>query len=153
MDAFPIQVISRILHILGAIVLLGGTFFVAFALKPAAQQLPEAEHQALHERLMKRWRQLVGIAIGLLIFTGFYNYLVVAAPKHGDAGDSKYHMFMGIKILLAFGAFFIASVLPGRAAAFAKMRQNSKLWTLIAIILGVIVVSIGGFLRIREIPG
>lgn len=153
MDAFPIQLISRILHILGAIFLLGGTFFVAFALRPAAETLPEVEHNAFKERLMKRWRQLVGIAIGLLIFSGFYNYLIVAAPEHSDAGDKKYHMYMGIKILIAFVVFFIASVLPGRAAAFEKMRQNNKQWTLLAIILGIIVVSIGSFLRIRGIPG
>ena len=151
MDAFPIQVTSRILHILGAILLLGGTLFVTFAVKPAAQDLPDQEHESFKERLMKRWRQLVGIAIGLLIFSGFYNYLVVTFPQHD--GDKKYHMFMGIKILLAFVVFFFASVLPGRAKAFEKMRQKSGFWTMLTIVLALIVVSLAGFLRMRGIPG
>ena len=150
MDAFPIQVSSRILHILGAILLLGGAIFFKFIVQPAASELPENEHASLKERVMKSWRQLVGLAIALLIFSGFYNYLVVALPEHD--GDKRYHMFMGIKILIAFVIFFIASVLPGRAPAFEKMRQNSKLWMTITIVLGIVVISIAGFLKMRGIP-
>lgn len=149
MDAFPIVVVSRILHILGAIFLFGGTLFLFAVLTPAAKELPEEEHLALRERVMKKWRAYVGMAIGLLIFTGFYNYLVVAMPEHNAAGDKKYHMYMGIKILLAFVVFFFASVLPGRAKAFEKMRANSRFWTVLTLVLATVVVSIAGYLRVR----
>ncbi|WP_417848109.1 hypothetical protein [Thalassoglobus sp.] len=151
MDLFPVHVISRVLHILAAILLFGGSLFIFMVLKPAAKELPEAEHEAFKERIMKKWRAYVGMAIGLLIFTGFYNYVAVAIPEHKAVGDSKYHMYMGIKILLAFVVFFIVSVLPGRAKAFEKMRQNSQSWTLLTLILATVVVAIAGFLRVRGV--
>lgn len=151
MDAFPIVVVSRILHVLAAIFLFGGTLFLFAVLTPSAKELPESEHEALKERVMKKWRAYVGMAIGALIFTGFYNYLVVAMPEHNAAGDKKYHMFMGIKILIAFVVFFFASVLPGRAKAFEKMRQNSRMWSIVTIVLATVVVGIAGFLRVRGI--
>lgn len=153
MDSFPVHVLSRVLHVLAAILLLGGTLFVALVLKPSAQGLSEDEHASFKERLMKKWRAWVGAAIGVLIFSGFYNYLVVALPKVKAADDGKYHMFMGIKILLAFVVFFFASVLPGRAPAFEKMRQNSGLWTKVTILLAIVVVAIASFLRVRGVIG
>lgn len=151
MDVSPIEVISRVLHVLAAILLFGGTLFLAFVVRPAAKDLPEDEHEALQERIAKKWRAYVGMAIGLLIFSGFYNYLMVAMPEHNAVGDKKYHMFMGIKILLAFVVFFFASVLPGRAPAFNKMRENAKLWTTVTIVLATLVVAIAGFLRVRGV--
>lgn len=149
MDAFPVIFISRLLHLLGAIFLFGGTLFLFAVLKPSAKDLPETEQDAFQERVLKKWRAYVGLAIGILIFSGFYNYLVVAMPAHNAVGDKKYHMFMGIKILIAFVVFFFASVLPGRAHAFEKMRQNSHLWTIVTILLATTVVAIGSFLRVR----
>ncbi|MBT5019207.1 hypothetical protein OAF98_04060 [Planctomicrobium sp.] len=151
MDAFPIVVLSRVLHVLAAIFLFGGSLFLFAVLTPSAKELPENEHEALKERVMKKWRAYVGMAIGALIFTGFYNYLVVAGPEHNDVGDKKYHMFMGIKILIAFVVFFFASVLPGRAKAFEKMRQNSRKWSIVTIVLATVVVAIAGFLRVRGV--
>lgn len=151
MDAFPVVVISRILHVLAAIFLFGGTLFLFSVLTPSAKALPEAEHAALKERVMKKWRAYVGMAIGMLIFSGFYNYLVVAMPEHNAAGDKKYHMFMGIKILIAFVVFFFASVLPGRAKAFEKMRENSHFWSIVTIVLATVVVAIAGLLRVRGV--
>lgn len=151
MDLFPINVSSRLLHILAATFLFGGTLFISAVLRPACRPLPEDEHEALRERIMKSWRAWVGLAIGILIFTGFYNYLMVAMPEHNAAGDKKYHMFMGIKILLAFVVFFFASVLPGRAPAFEKMRQNSRFWTTLTLILAVVVIAIASYLRVRGV--
>ncbi len=151
MDLFPLDVLSRVLHILGAILLFGGSLFMFLVLAPAAKELPDAEHDAFKERVMKKWRAYVGMAIGLLIFTGFYNYLAVAAPAHAEVDDKKYHMYMGIKILVAFVVFFFASVLPGRASAFEKMRQNSRFWSALTLILAAVVVGIAGFLRVRGV--
>lgn len=121
-----------------------------FIMQPATEGLSESEQTTFKERIIKRWRQLVGIAIALLIFSGFYNYLVIGLPQHH--GDKRYHMLMGIKILLAFVVFFIASVLPGRAPVFENMRKHSKLWTSITIVLGLIVIVIASTLRVRGIP-
>jgi len=146
----PIVTLSRCLHILGAITLFGGAIFMRYVLYPAASQLPETEHELLKQGVTKRWKPFVHIGITVLVLSGLYNYLAVAAPQHH--GDGKYHMLMGIKILLALIVFFIASVLPGRIPAFAGMRRNAKTWLSVAILCSTAVVIIAGVLKIRNVP-
>jgi len=145
-----LNVLSRFVHLLTAIVLLGGSCYVRFVLMPAAGELPPAEHDALRGRLMVRWKKIVMAGIGLLLATGFYNYIAVAIPGH--KGQPAYHALMGVKILLAFGAFFLASALTGRAAAFEPIRRNARLWLLTLIVVSTIVVGIGSVLKVA-LPG
>ena len=150
MDRLPLDLLFRWIHIGTAIVILGGSVFLRFVLMPAAKDLPDAEHDALRERLMGRWRKIVGIGIGLFLISGFYNYLVVMMPQH--KGDKLYNALLGTKILLAFGVFFLASALTGRAAAFETIRKNSKKWLLITILLATAIVIISGYLKVALPP-
>jgi uncharacterized membrane protein len=145
-----LDVAFRFIHIFTAIVLLGGAVYLRFVLMPAAAELPEAEHDALRARTRAKWKRIVMVGILLLLVTGFYNYLQVQAPAH--QGQSKYHMLMGIKILLAFAVFFLASVLTGRAAKFEGMRRNPSSWLLLLIVLAGSVVAIGSVLKVA-MPG
>ena len=145
-----LDIVSRVVHVATAIVVLGGSIFMRFVLMPAATQLPEEEQQALRGRIMGTWKVVVMIGIVLFLASGFYNYLVVSLPEH--RGDTLYNALMGIKILLAFGFFFLVSALTGRAAAFERIRQNAKLWLGITILLGVLVVVIAGYLKVAQ-PG
>ncbi|MEZ6067985.1 MAG: hypothetical protein R3B90_20245 [Planctomycetaceae bacterium] len=128
-----------------AIALLGGAFYAWAALLPAARDLPAAEHDALRERIKARWKKVVMLGILLLLVTGFYNYLMVAAQVQGQ---KLYHPLMGVKILIAFVIFFLASVLTGRSPAFEGMRQNMARSLMILLILGGIVVSIASVLKV-----
>ena len=145
-----LDIMSRVVHVATAIVVLGGSIFMRFVLMPAATQLPEEDHEALRGRIMGTWKVVVMIGIVLFLASGFYNYLVVSLPEH--RGDTLYNALMGIKILLAFGIFFLASTLTGRAAAFKRIRQNAKLWLGITILLGILVVVIAGYLKVAQ-PG
>lgn len=140
-----IDVLSRWFHVGTAIVLLGGAFYMRFILLPVASQLPEEAHQKLRELTRNRWKRVVHIGILLLLLTGFYNYLN-ATPAAEFKG--RYHMLMGIKILIALLVFFVASALVGRAAAFERMRQNSKRALGLIVLLGFIIVGISGYLRV-----
>jgi uncharacterized membrane protein len=145
-----INVASRWLHVSTAIVLVGGTVFIRFVLTPNAEQLPPADHDRLRELVTATWRKVVRAGILLFLLTGFYNYLVVALPQHEH--DKRYHMLMGIKILAAFGVFFLAEALVGRAAAFSRLRDNRKMWLLVLIILAFAIVAISSLLRVRGVP-
>jgi uncharacterized membrane protein len=142
---------SRVLHVLGAIVLFGGAVFIRCLLIPAAKNLPENERTLLHDQVARYWRQVVGIASGVLILSGLYNYVIVARPQH--QGDSLYHALMGTKILLAAVVFFLASVLPGRARVFEFFRRRNAFWLTFNILLATCIVAIAGFLKVRGIPG
>jgi uncharacterized membrane protein len=151
-EEFSVNVLSRVLHILAAIILFGGAFYARMVLIPSASSLPDSEHETLREAVRRRWNRYLHPAIAILIITGFYNYLAVAAPVHRAAGDKQYHMWMGIKILLAFVIFFFASALAGRMPAFAGIRKNAKCWLAVNLALATVVVVIAGFLKIRGTP-
>jgi len=150
MDSELIQVISRIVHVATAIVLVGGSVFMRFALMPAAAGLGDAEHDALRERLMGRWRRFVHGGIALLLASGLYNFLVVTMPAH--KGDGRYHMLVGIKMLLALVLFFLASALVGRSSALQGLRDKARATLSLMILLAAVIVAISGYLKIRGVP-
>jgi uncharacterized membrane protein len=141
---------SRWLHVSTAIVMVGGTAFIRFVLFPNAEQLPQAEHDRLRELVTATWRKVLRGGIVLFLVTGFYNYLVVAVPKHH--GDGLYHALMGIKILLALGVFFLAEALVGRSKAFEGLRQARKTWLLVLLVVAFAIVAISSLLRVRAWP-
>lgn len=140
-----LSVLSRWTHVGTAIVILGGSVFLRFVLSPAASQLPEAEHQALRQNVMARWKRFVHAGIALFLLSGFYNY-IQAMPNH--KGDGLYHALIGTKILLALVVFTLASGLVGRSALFASLRKNPARWLGVIILLASIIVGISGYAKV-----
>jgi uncharacterized membrane protein len=149
-DSLPLDVFSRWIHVGSAIVILGGTFFLRVVVIPAAAGLSDGEHSAFRGRLMATWRKFVYIGITLFLLSGFYNYITVSVPRH--RGDGLYHGLMGVKMLLAFVIFFLASALAGRSKAFEGMRLANRRWLAIILVLGFLIVGISGYLKVGR-PG
>ena len=151
MDAnLILAILSSLLHVWAAIALMGGAIYLRCALIPAASELPDDAHDGLKARLKQRWKKVVMIGIAVLLLSGFYNYLVVGVPSH--QGQKLYHPLMGVKMLLAFGVFFLASALVGRSAKFESLRQHPKKWLSLLIVLSTIVVGIGSVLKVAAPP-
>lgn len=150
MEQLVIDVVSRVVHVATVIVLVGGSVFLRLVLMPAADGLPEAEHEALKERLLGRWKRVVHVGILLLLLTGLYNYLGVTRVQH--EGDSLYHALVGTKILLALVLFFLASALVGRSAALQGLRNKSKTTLAVMITIAAVIVAISGFVKVRPVP-
>lgn len=140
-----LSVVLRFAHILGAILAVGGAVSAAFVVFPAAQTVPDEARGHFNEAVRKRLAGIVMLAITLLLVTGFYNYLAVELPRH--KGQAIYNATMGIKILLAFVVFFVASALTGKSAAFEGIRKKRATWLKLNILLALAVVAIGAFLR------
>lgn len=145
-----VTVVSRVVHVATAIVLVGGCVFMRFALMPAAAELNEAEHDGLRERVLGNWRRFVHGGIALLLASGLYNFLVVTMPAH--KGDGRYHMLVGIKMILAMVLFFLASALVGRSNALRGLREKARGTLVMMIILAAVIVAISGYLKIRGVP-
>jgi len=145
-----LDVLSRWAHVGAAVVLVGGSIFIRFVLMPAAAGLQESERQALRERIGGRWKKFVMAGIVLLLLSGFYNFFKLSIPSH--RGDGFYHGVMGVKILLAFAAFFLASVLTGRSPRFDPIRANAAKWLGILILITATVVALGGVLKVASKP-
>lgn len=136
--------VLRWAHILGAITLMGGAIFMRFALVPAAKTLADDAHAQLRAEVRKRWSKVVMLAIAVLLISGLVNFVLLTQQYKLE---KPYHMFFGIKFLLALPIFYIASLLTGRSAAADRMRQNATLWLNVNLVLATAVVCIGGFLK------
>lgn len=141
-----IDSVSRFLHVGTAITLVGGTIFMRFVLKPAADQLSQEAHDQLRTALIARWKRFVHGGIGLFLLSGFYNYMRLM-PQH--KGDSLWHALVGTKILLAFGVFFLASALVGKSKSFEGLRQQRPKWLAVVVLLSLIIVGISSFVKVR----
>src|SRR3954470_13866005 len=115
---FPLFLILRYMHVLGAIALMGGTIFMRFALRPVVVQLPAETKATLHEEVRRRWARFVMLATLLILVSGLTNLMLtgrsVYEPVFGMA--KGYQMLVGIKFLLALPIFFIAAILTGRSS-------------------------------------
>lgn len=141
-----VQLVTRIFHILGAIVLVGGVFYLRMIVAPRLRA-SDADGGADIWFAGRRevWAKWVAIATVLLLVTGLFNYWQIIRSNERMA--SSYHAIMGIKILLALAVFFIAALLAGKTALAEQLRQKMKLWLSVCLAAGVIVVILAGVLR------
>jgi uncharacterized membrane protein len=146
---FPLLLLLRYMHILGAIALMGGTIFMRFALAPAVRELDPAMRAAVHEQVRSRWAKFVMLAAALLLISGIANLGLAARyeykPIFGMNGG--YHMIVGIKFLLALPIFLFASFLAGRSEMAKKFQANALFWMNLNLALALTMVLIGGFLK------
>lgn len=140
--AYLVQLASRVLHILSAIILVGGLFYIRSILRPSGEEACFAGRRAV-------WARWVALTTFLLIITGIYNMLAIInqAKAAGEPVDSTYHALIGGKILLGLGVMFIMAVLAGKTALAEKFRANMGKWLTIAWMAAVGIVAIAAVLK------
>jgi putative copper export protein len=136
---------TRVLHILGAIILVGGLFYLRMIVNSAPASDKARSVDEIFAGSRGRWAMWVGIAALLLIATGLFNYFTFMQIY--DEFDGPYHMLFGIKFLLGLGVIFIASLLAGRTAAADRFRQGIRGWLAAAIVLGIAILIIAAMMR------
>lgn len=114
-------VLMRWIHLSSVIVLLGGVFYALIAGGERAEKY-------------RGWT--VGAMVGIVV-SGFYNFLTKAGFAPG------YHMWFGIKMLLALHIFAVAFLLAKGAGDAAKQRR----WRTGVVFSGFTIVLISGILR------
>lgn len=143
-----LAVALRWLHIVGAVVAVGGAVFIRYVLLPSAATLPEEQRQPFRAQVTQRYAKLFMASIAILFLTGFANYVMYEIPNHKQQG--AYHGVIGTKIILAIGVAFIGSALVGRAEAFEGIRKRAPRWLAINILLALAIFALAGVAR--QIP-
>ena len=140
-----VQVLSRSLHILSAIILVGGLFYLRTVLAPSG---PEACFAGRREV----WARWVGLATFFLLASGIYNFLTIynATKAAGEKLPPTYHMLFGIKVLLALLVMFIGAILAGKTAAADRFRLQMSRWLNIAWLASIAIVVIAAILGISR---
>ncbi len=140
---YVIQLISRVLHILSAMILVGGLFYIRTILSPAGADACFAGRRGV-------WAKWVGIATLFLLVTGFYNFFVILGESKAEGGvklPSTYHMLFGVKFLLAMIVMFIAAILAGKTEAADRFRGQMGKWLNIAWLAAVAIIVLAAILR------
>lgn len=151
MDIDILGILFRWLHILAAMTAVGGTIFMRLALLPASEKLADEPRRILHEEVRSRWARPIQISILFLLVSGVYN-IVSVETTYDVAKVGYYHPIFGVKFLLAFVVFFIASALTGKGGFTQRIRDNRKFWLTLNLVLAVIIVCLSGILRRSDPP-
>jgi len=136
------QVVARVAHILSAMILVGGLFYIRTILSPAGADACFADRRAV-------WAKWVGLTSALLIASGLYNFFVIHQGAKAAGGElpSTYHMLFGIKFLAALLLMFVSAILAGRTALADKFREKMKMWLNIGWISATVIVVAAAILR------
>jgi hypothetical protein len=139
---YVVRILSRALHLLGAIIIGGGLFYIRSVLSPAGVGACFADRRAV-------WARWVGVATLLLLGSGFYNFLAVIRDAKAAGGKlpMEYHILFGVKFLLALLVMFIAAILAGKTDAADRFRGNMRKWLNIAWFAVLAIVLIGAVMR------
>jgi uncharacterized membrane protein len=130
-----VLVLMRWLHIASAAALAGGLLYGWLVLWPAANALPADLRQGLMARAAARFRPLAFAAIPASLISGIYSLL--ANTGH----TPRYHMVLGIKLLLALHVFAAAFIL-----GTGKARNPSRTMAGAAL-SGLVIIAMAAYLR------
>jgi len=130
-----VEPVLRIVHLLAAIVWVGGTVALVFVSVPPAQRLEGPQRAAMLRELGRRWRPIGWTALAVAIATGAW----IASLEHAfDTTPTRFDVVLAVKGalvgLLAAGAYLHDFVLgPGLARQIREGRPQSLRPVLVAI--------------------
>jgi putative copper export protein len=128
-------VLMRWLHFASMATLVGGILFGRLVMTSSLSALAPDARDAFADRAAARYRPFVLTAIVGLIVSGTYNLLT--NPGH----TPKYHMLLGIKLLLVLHVFAVALLITQ-----PKNPRRARMMTG-TLISGLIILAISAYLR------
>ncbi len=131
------------IHLMAAVVGLGGMGFLLLILIPSLGVLSAEHREALSKAVGGRFRWASWSAMTLLLISGLYNIRRYYWEEPWD----RAWKFLALKVLLSFVLFGIVLGLTIPFKLFEPLRARRQLWLLVAFILGVVVVLISAYLR------
>ncbi len=150
-QTIAIATVALIVHIIAAVVWVGGMFFALLVLRPATGALDAAPRLALWGRVLERFFAWVIAAIVLLLISGYGMVFGV----FGGFADIGLHVQLmqgtGILMMLLFFHVYFAPWRRFKAAsarrdhAGAARQLNQIRWiVMLNLVLGLITVAVGG---------
>ena len=163
--------LSVLVHILAAMVWVGGMLFLALVVVPAARSLPPAERSALFHLVGPRFRTVGWSCVGLLLVTGVVNLAYRGVMWENlftaELWSSEFGRVLAVK-LVVIAVMLVLSILhdfvlgpasvrahtPGEARPSAEaltLRRQASWLGRITTLLALVVVALGVML-VRGAP-
>jgi putative copper export protein len=144
---FWLNVLTRWLHVASAVVGIGALVFLRLVLQPALASQEPSVRQAVMDRVMPRFKRVIHSALGLLLLTGFYNFMVAMPKVAALEYRSLYHPIIGTKILLALILFGIVTMALSSSPASGNMQERRSGWLTVTVVLALVILLLSATLR------
>jgi uncharacterized membrane protein len=131
------------IHVMAAIVGLGGMGFLLLILIPALGVLTAEQREALSTKVAGRFRWVSWSAILVLLISG----LDSIRRYYWEEPWDRAWRFLALKVVLSLLLFGVVLALTLPFKLFEPLRNRRRMWLLFAFILGVVVVLISAYLR------
>jgi len=149
-DTVAIATIALVVHILSAVVWVGGMFFALLILRPSAGPLDAGPRLDLWQRVFGRFFRWVIAAIVLLLASGYAMVFGVYAGFRGAGLHIHLMQATGILMMLLFFHLYFApwrrfqAALARQDRAEAARQLNQIRWIVTAnLLLGLFTVAVG----------
>jgi uncharacterized membrane protein len=149
-DTILIGSVALILHLLSAVIWVGGMFFALLVLRPASGPLDPAARLGLWLRVLDRFFAWVFAAIALLLLSGFTLIFGVLGGFGVIAPHVHLMMVIGIVMMLFFFHLYFApwkrfrtAMAAGDNSAAAAQLNQIRFIVMINLALGLITAAIG----------
>lgn len=130
-------------HLISAVVGVGGIAFVLVVLLPSLRVLGEEQRALLLKTVMGRFRWASWATILLLLGSGLYNVRL----RVWEAPWGPYWKLLTLKIFLALCVFIISLLLTLPIPALNRFRAKRQQWLSIALGIAALVILISAYLR------
>ena len=141
-----IDIVPRFIHILCAILLLGGAFYARYVLTPVLNVLPDDKRMQAAAGAQLRFRYVLFTLVALSLLSGLYNFLRVPHSR-------LYHIAFGIKMLFVLHIYATTILWATSPYGDVVVAGKGKRRALSIVIAGIIVVLISAYLRSLSMPG
>ncbi len=136
------------LHVLSAVVWVGGMFFAYLCLRPAVAELTPAQRTALWARVLSRFFSWVLVAVPLLLLSGLWminglgGMKAVGLPVHLMLGLGLFMMLLFLHVYFAPFRRLLAAVAAGDTPLAAQQVGTIRKLVAVNLSLGILVVVI-----------
>jgi uncharacterized membrane protein len=143
-----VEIIMRLIHIVSAILLVGGMAFLLVSVIPALRPHEPAIRDSVMGLIRKRFMRIMHPAIAGLLISGAYQWMTNHGRYEEAAQTPLIQALLGTKVLIALAAFVIAF-----ASAAGVLRGCPTKWVKINLVLVSIVIVLAVVVRQTRLAG
>lgn len=144
-----LDLILRLAHIVPAIFLAGGIFFMWATLVPALSGVADETRKTVLDAVRAKWAKIVMATSGILLITGLVN-AVRAILAYEFTDGPWYHIGVTLKLVLAIAIMFISARLAGRSAGAEKFREKLSFWLSVNAGLVLVLILVASTMRVSN---
>jgi len=130
-------------HLMGAVLGVGGLAYVLLILLPALSALSPQERAVVCTTLTRRFGWLSCGAVLFLLLSGLYN----VREYYWEVAWGRSWALLTVKIILSFALFGIVLSLTLPLKFLDRVRARRHRWLIVALALGATVILISAYLR------